>query len=234
LFKKIIALVFKKFFLLRGIITPLKNILKEHDPWFSYLPFVIDVKDFSKEYFKNDRVNILEVGKFVERKGHLDILMAINSLKVEYNLKLTIVGERVDEQVKNNILEYIQKNSLEEIVEIKENLSHQEVLSLYREQDLFVLPSYDEPAAYSLVEAMAAKLPVIASDTCGTSCYIEQSKNGYIFKSRDSQNLAEKIELIIKNRDNLVKMGGKSFDLAKTNHSLPVFIDEFKKICLKK
>jgi D-alanyl-D-alanine carboxypeptidase len=55
-------------------------------------------------------------------------------------------------------------------VKVLENIAHDQALAMYKDFDLFVLPSRDEPAAYSPVEAFSRKLPVIASDTCGTSC----------------------------------------------------------------
>ncbi len=88
-----------------------------------------------------------------------------------------------------------------------------------------------EPASYSVLEAMAAKLPVIASDTCGTSCYIERGASGQVFKSRSASDLAAKIEEIIKDKDKLIKMGEKSFELAQKAHSPLNFVREFEKIC---
>src|SRR3989344_1033658 len=47
----------------------------------SYIPFVYDVKDFKKEYFKNGAINVLSVGKLQERKGQLLLLEAVRALR---------------------------------------------------------------------------------------------------------------------------------------------------------
>ena len=48
------------------------------------------------------------------------------------------------------------------------------------------LPSSDEPAAVSHLEAMSHSLPVICSDSNGTRCYIRQGENGYVFRTGDA------------------------------------------------
>jgi len=76
---------------------------------------------------------------------------------------------------------------------------------------------------------MANKLPVICSDTCGTSCYVEEGENGYVFKSGDLEDLVNKIEKVIEN-GNIEIMGMKSFNLSKDNYSIDVFKNKINKL----
>ncbi len=158
------------------------------------------------------------------------LLKAINKLKEKYNIFLTIIGERVDEETVEQIYEFIRENDLQDIIEIKFNLSYKQVLVMYKDHDLFVLPSYNEPAAYSLVEAMSNKLPIICSDTCGTKCYVKEGANGYIFKSQDSDNLSKQIEKVILNRVRLKRMGESSFILAEKEHFMEIFEKKISKL----
>lgn len=222
-FKRAIKAFFQIALRVDGIISPLKNVLSQSDPWFHYLPFVIDVKDFAKSHFKDGKVNILEVGKFQPRKEHLLMLEAFKRLKVGHRVSLTIVGERYDQKVLDDVRSYIEENDLGGEVGVLENVPYAQVLSMYKDFDLFVLPSKDEPAAYSPVEAMANKLPVIASDTCGTSCYINNGENGYVFTTGSAEDLANKIESAIKDKDALMRMGERAFASAIKEHSLECF-----------
>jgi glycosyltransferase involved in cell wall biosynthesis len=231
--KKIYLFILKKILRVRGLITPLKNSLSKKDDFFAYLPFVIAAPDFNKEYFKNGKVNIFSIGKFVRRKDHLALLEAVNALKDKYDLSLTILGERVEEKIFREINDYIADNGLGKIAEIKSNLPYKEALSSYKDYDLFVLPSYNEPAAYSPLEAMANKLPIIVSDTCGTKCYIKEGKNGYVFKSHNARDLADNIEKIIKDRHNLILMGEAGYKIARNEHSLSVFQKGFAGLSAK-
>jgi glycosyltransferase involved in cell wall biosynthesis len=230
LLKKIQIFILKKIFRVKGIISPLQNELKERDEFYNYLPFIIETKEFDKEYFKNNRVNIISIGKFVKRKDHLTLLKAIEGVKEKYDIFLTIIGEKVSEEVLDNIKKYIKNKKLEKMVQIKYNLDNKEVLNLYKDNDLFVLPGYDEPAAYSLLEAMASKLPVICSDSNGTKCYIEEGVNGYIFRSKSKENLENCLKKVIGDRERLRTMGEKSHEISKNNFSSNVFINKFNQI----
>jgi glycosyltransferase involved in cell wall biosynthesis len=228
--KKIYLFVLQKIMGVKGLITPLKNSLAKKDDFFVYLPFVIETEDFTKEYFQGGKVNIFSIGKFFRRKDHLTLLKAVNSLKNRYDLSLTIFGEKAEAEVFAEVEKFIRDNDLKNIVEIKANLPHDEAMEIFKKKDLFVLASYGEPAAYSPLEAMANKLPVIVSDTCGTKCYIKEGENGYIFKSHDWQDLAAKIEKIIEDRHNLEAMGEAAFRIVKNEHSLEVFRQGFARL----
>lgn len=201
-----------------------------------YLPFIIEpiLKSFNeKHFFKNDKINIITIGKLnLERKNILLLLEAIKTLKNEFPLYLTIIGflEKEESKYYLKIFDYIKKNNLSDIVKIKKNLDFFDVHKEYLKHDLFVLPSSNEPAAYSLVEAMSAGLPIISSDTNGTQCYIKEDENGYIFKSDDLEDLIQKIQLIIQDKKNIIKMGRKSHEFTLKNHSPEKFYQEFMKI----
>jgi glycosyltransferase involved in cell wall biosynthesis len=227
----------RKLFGVKGLITPLKNRLSTADPFFKYLPFVIPAEDFSKQYFSSGHINILSVGKYIRRKDHFTLLEAFKSLVGKYDIRLTIVGQYntpETEQLRNQVGEVVKLEGLGDLVQLEDNLPNEAMEEWYQRHDLFVLPAYDEPASYSVLEAMAAKLPVIASDTCGTSCYIENGGNGFVFKSKDAADLADKIEAVISDRDNLIKMGLRSFELASEGHSPAAFVQKLENICSEK
>ena len=195
-----------------------------------YIPFAAYINNFDKTYFADGKINIMSIGKLQERKGHLILLQAINALKGKYDFRVTILGEEDEGAYTRQLMDYIKENNLSGIVDIKLNLTRQEVAEEYKKNDIYVLPSWSEAASVTISEAMSFKLPVISSDDNGTKCYVEEGVNGYIFKNRNTDSLMEKIELIIKDKDRLQEMGEASFDIAKNNHSLEKFYQSFKKL----
>ncbi len=208
-------------------ITPVKGDPAKHKmtwPQIYYLPFIIPTMTppSQKQWFRDGKINVLSIGKFVERKNHLLLLKALIDLEKEFDLRLTILGECTGEKhhvYYKKVRGLIVQNGLENDVVIRTNLPFQEVQKEYPRHDLFILPSRDEPAAVSPLEAMAHGLPMICSDTCGTRCYIEEGWNGYIFKTDDREDLVKKIRLCIGDKKRLVNMGTHSYWLVKSKHN---------------
>ena len=195
-----------------------------------YIPFAIEAKNYKKKFFNHDRINIVTVGKFIKRKDHLLLLHAVNRLRASYNLFLTVIGQKADENYLKQVLNYVEHKKLENMVSLKFNLIGKEVELEYEKHDLFILPSYNEPAAFSLLEAMSYQLPVISSDLNGTKCYVENGVNGYIFKNRNLDDLVDKIERIIRNKKNIMDMGEASLKAVKEKYSLEIFYNNFIKL----
>jgi glycosyltransferase involved in cell wall biosynthesis len=89
----------------------------------------------------------------------------------------------------------------------------------YHWADLYVLPSANEPAAVSILEAMSFGLPVICSDQNGTKCYVVEGGNGFVFRSGDVQSLSSILETLLSDRRRLLKMGKRSTELVKERHA---------------
>jgi glycosyltransferase involved in cell wall biosynthesis len=171
-----------------------------------YLPFVYPVEQSHIKPSGNE-IKILSIGKFQKRKDQKLLLEVFAELKKEnYKIKLCLIGEAVNTKYIKHLHNFIKKNKLTEDVCIETNMPYDKIRQVYSKYELFVLPSYNEPAAYSPVEAMANGLPVICSDENGTKCYIEEGKNGFIFQAKNKAGLKEKIKNCISDKEKLETM----------------------------
>ena len=104
---------------------------------------------------------------------------------------------------------YYFENNLQNII----FLEHQsDVSKCYGACNVLVFPSEKPHQARPVYEAGAANIPVIISDYPNTREFVNE-ENGYLFKPKDSKDLAEKIKLAYENKDN------KDFlDKLKKNH----------------
>ncbi len=68
-----------------------------------------------------------------------------------------------------------------------------DVPQLLKACDVFVLPSIQEGFSNAILEAMAAGLPVVASDTGGAREVVSEGKNGFVVPVRNAPRLEEKL-----------------------------------------
>ena len=185
-----------------------------------YVPFCINIEKYSKEWFINSKINILAIGKFEERKKHLLLIHALLKMNSINSFTLTIIGEVTtpEHQVYlEKVKKLISLNNID--VLIKTNVRPDKMKVYYMKSDLFVLPSVNEPASVSNLEAMSYALPVITTDTNKTSCYTENNYNGYIVKSNDLADLTSKLKLLVDDKEKIKKFGFNSLQLVAKNHS---------------
>ncbi|PQO41348.1 glycosyltransferase family 4 protein [Blastopirellula marina] len=82
-----------------------------------------------------------------------------------------------------------------------------DVSDLLDAADLFLLPSHEEGMSLSLLEAMAAGLPVIATDIPGNRQLVEAGRNGLLFPVDDVTALAEEIANVIHQPEAAARLG---------------------------
>jgi glycosyltransferase involved in cell wall biosynthesis len=90
-----------------------------------------------------------------------------------------------------------------------------ELLRLFAEADLFVLPSYAECLAVVLMEASAAGLPIITTDVGALGEAVERGRSGFTIAPGDGAALRHAVKLLAGNRVLRQRMGRASFALAQ-------------------
>lgn len=74
-----------------------------------------------------------------------------------------------------------------------------DVPALLSQADMVVLPSLQDNLPFAVMEAQTAGKPVIASNVGGIVEMIKDGENGFLVESRDSQQLSDKIILLLEN-----------------------------------
>jgi glycosyltransferase involved in cell wall biosynthesis len=185
------------------------------------IPPGVNLENFYASPERNGEV-ILFVGRISPEKNLETLLEAL--LKVKSKYKLWLVGPIQDQSyffwLKKKYLD-----SSDNKIKIFGSLQRNELLKCYAQADLFVLPSRMETFGLVLLEAMASRLPVISTNVGVAKELIKDWQNGFVVPIGDSKALAEKIDLLIANKDlrdrigeNNRKLIEKKFD-ANTNFS---------------
>ena len=172
----------------------------------------------------NDETVLTAVGSLTSVKGHIYLLEAVRiMLGSGLKVKLIIVGSGPErEALESRISEY--------------GLSGSEILAGAREDvrpyleiaDIFVLPSLLESMSISSVEAMAKRLPVIASRTGGVTEVVNDGETGILVNPADPAQLAGAIEGLMKDRPARELMGEKGYARYRNMFTLAGMIDNIQ------
>jgi L-malate glycosyltransferase len=149
-----------------------------------------------------ERPVVLFVGRLVKEKGVDRLLRAWASLPGHETMLLLIVG---DGPLREDLESQAKKLRLFPSVRF---LGHQaEVSKFYSIADLFVLPSKTEGMSNSLLEAMAAGLPVVASKVGGNKDVIEDQQSGFLVDWEDTTLCAEMLLTLLSDTELRQRMG---------------------------
>jgi N,N'-diacetylbacillosaminyl-diphospho-undecaprenol alpha-1,3-N-acetylgalactosaminyltransferase len=80
--------------------------------------------------------------------------------------------------------------------------------------DIYVLPSYREGLPATLMEATSMAKPIVTTNTVGCRDVVDNGVNGFLVPIKDTNELIEKIESLIKDQDLRIKMGQKGREKA--------------------
>ncbi|MEM6889077.1 MAG: glycosyltransferase family 4 protein [Pseudomonadota bacterium] len=141
------------------------------------------------------RKRLLFVGRLAAVKGVLVLLSAFAKVRKNHpDAVLTLVGDGPE---RANIEAYCKELELNDAVRFTGYLSQTEVAGALQNADLFVLPSFAEGVPVVLMEAMASRLPVVATSIAGVPELIETGKTGLLVPPGDTEALAEAISSVL-------------------------------------
>ncbi len=142
----------------------------------------------SMECNQNERLNILFVGRLIEKKGVTFLMEVAKKLKGKTEYTLDIIGCGY---LENTLRNYISDNDLENNVRFWGEIDHQNIIEKYKNSDVFVLPSLRETGGTVLIEAMACGLPIVAFDTSFCSELRENDCGLFIDVEQPLENIQE-------------------------------------------
>lgn len=127
-------------------------------------------------------------------KGIQDLIEAVNvlpeSLKVDLNID--VYG---DGPYKSELMDLIKKYDLDSAFNFKG--SHSNLKERYKDYDYMIQPTHMECFSLSILESLAANVPVITTPVGGNTEVISNNKNGFIFETKNSKALSNLLSGII-------------------------------------
>lgn len=162
------------------------------------------------------------IGRLEEQKGHQYLIEAISILKRDYpKVRLLIAGTG---SLLNQLQGLIKSYNLENNAQL---MGHCEDISKFLSDiDIFVLSSIYEGLPFSILEAMAVRKPVVATDVDGVRDVVINQETGLLVKPRNPQALVEAIRYLLNTPQACINMADAGYNKVSESYSLQQMVSK--------
>jgi glycosyltransferase involved in cell wall biosynthesis len=180
-----------------------------------------DTTALESQYDIGDEPVFLSVGRYVSLKGQHDLIAAMGRIVNEWpNVQLFLVGWGV---LEDELRTAAENRGLAENVTLTGRVPHADIHEWYALADVFVMPSMLEGLGIAGLEAMAAELPVVATNVPGLREIVVGGRTGLLVPPNAPNQLADAMVRAARTNEPYGKKGYEravaTFDIRKTTSS---------------
>ena len=189
------------------------------------LPNFVDFRSVQEKFSRTESCEDLRViftGALVESKG---IYTVVEAAELVQGAHFQLVGDGPPESRKA-LLQHIRNRGLQERVQVLGPVTNSEVLSMLRDGDVFVFPTWTEGFPNSVSEAMAVGLPVVASTVGAIPEMIDVGQGGYLAAPDDIRSYAEALIRLRDDTSERTRMGAYNRQKALREYDYDVVVKE--------
>ena len=192
-------------------------------------------RDFFNEFrvikgYKKRKNLVGYVGNLAKGKGILNLFegirIIVNNFGDEAPHFLIIGGGELYSYLKNKLDMY----KLSKHVLLAGRMPHKALPKYYNEMKLLILPSYTEGIPSVILEAMACGTPVLATPVGAIPDVIKDGETGFLLKSNDPKQIADKIIELLNKPELLEKVSKNAYNHVRENFSYEKILESWRKI----
>lgn len=165
------------------------------------------------------------VARLDMQKGFEYLLRAVRELSNIHALKVVIVGEGPDRKA---IEDMVKEFGLQSNVVLAGQQS--DMAGVYAAMDIFVLPSLNEGLPMTVLEAMAASRPVIATRVGAIPSVIRDGENGLLVDPKDVEGLRNALARLLSDSDLCRRMGDRAHEWVGRNYTSEVMALKYRQL----
>lgn len=188
----------------------------------------VDTEFFRPNKKSPNEIYILYTGRLYSGKGLMDL---VHSAKFIYELyphiKFVLVG---DGPLKKYLMRKISDLNLENNFLFTGFLSRKDILKIYQNASIYVLPSYSEGFPTTLLESMSCGIASISTDIGGCSELIESGKNGILVPPKKPEILSNVILNLLEDENLRYQLGKNAREHIMKNFDWEIIASKFEKI----
>ena len=197
------------------ILDLMKKIRREEDLLFWPIPFAKTANITPRPI----EGSLTFMGTIEPRKGVMYLLTALTMLKDSYKIpfRLNIIGKIVDKEYYESLQNYIEEHDLD--VKFHGFLSREEIDGILSTTDVFTFPSLLEGYGMVLVEAQTYSLPIVCFNNSAMPYTVKDNVNGFVVENKNPKAFAEKLHLLLTDRNLRDKMSKEALRSAQSHTS---------------
>lgn len=188
-----------------------ENSIKVIPSWLSP-NFSIAQKNITK---KTTPIKFVFASRIVKDKGIYPLVEAFRRLIKTDLATLDIYGSGSDLEALNH---FINSQGLDENITTHGSISHDKLMNILKDYDVFILPSFHEGFPNAILEAFSMGLPVITSNVGEISDTVINDINGYIIDPRSPDSIREAINMYILNPSLISKHSEAALETISSRH----------------
>ena len=142
---------------------------------------------------------------------------------------MVVVGRNdYSPEMTTELMKYCHAHGIADRVIFTGGVSRDEVLGWLKNCDIHVIPVRFMNSGAVVVETWASYRPVLQSDVVDPNLVVD-GENGYLFKSRDVDNLSHKMQICYENRSSFDSLAKKGRELVETKFNYNYLINLYEK-----
>ena len=167
----------------------------------------VDTNQFRPRKKDSQPFTVLSTSRLIKRKGIKHLIDGYFKFQQTVpNSRLILAG---DGNLRSEFERWVRQLDISTKVVFKGAVPHEKMAPIYRQADVFVLPSLNEGMSNSLLEAMASGLPIITTNTGGTAELVDKT-NGIVIRKESSEDITAALKTLCENKTLLNQMGSAS------------------------
>lgn len=176
---------------------------------------------------KTEEKVLINVGRMSKQKNHRLLVECFSEIVQTYsNVRLLLVG---DGELKGEIFNLAKRLKVDKKIDFVGNVK--KVEEYLQKADIFIMTSDYEGLPLSVIEAMAAGLPIIATKAGGIKELVENEKNGYLSNVGDKESLVKYTLTLLQNPQECIRMGKNSKEMAQ-KYSVQNMVSKYETLYL--
>ncbi|HIP33170.1 MAG TPA: glycosyltransferase family 1 protein [Bacteroidia bacterium] len=157
-----------------------------------------------------EKIQILFLARMEKEKGIFELIDAFQELSLKIpNLELILAGKGT---AYDAVVKYV---GTSENIKFVGHIEGEAKAAIFRESDIYCLPSYSEGLPVSVLEAMAFGLPIVTTSVGGLKYFFKEGKMGYFCMPKERKSLKNALEALILNPNTMLEMAHFNFEYAQ-------------------